>query len=75
MLQLLPALSQYNGLLPAGMLDGSMVPAILDGLDGLPLVKVPPDGFGAAGNTVIVSYTHGLLVNPVMVSIVLIQYT
>ena len=75
MLQLLPVLSQYNGLLPAGMLDGSTVPAILEGLLGSPLVKVPPEGFGAAGNTVIVSYTHGLLCKPVIVSIVLMQYT
>ena len=72
MLQLAPVLSQYNVLLPAGMLAGSIVDAIFP---GLPLVNVPFLGVGIDGNTVIVSYLQGSLLNPLIVSIVLIQYT
>jgi hypothetical protein len=74
-LQLLPKLSQYCTLLPAGILAGSIVPAIVAGLLGSPIINVPSIGVGAGGNIVIVSYTQGLLVKPVMVSIDLIQYT
>ena len=53
--QLLPVLSQYIGLLPAGMVDGSIVPAMLEGLLGSPAVKVPSLAFGKDGNTLMVS--------------------
>jgi hypothetical protein len=73
--QLLPKLSQYCTLLPDGILAGSIVPAIVAGLLGLPAVNVPSKVVGDVGSMVIVSYTHGLLVNPLRVSIDLIQYT
>ena len=78
-LQLLPKLSQYCTLLPAGILVGSIVGAIVAGLPGAPLVYTPSLALGAAGGTppggniFTVSYTHGLLIKPVAVSTALMQ--
>jgi hypothetical protein len=74
-LQLLPVLSQYKTLLPAGMLAESIVEAMVAGLFGLPLLNVPLLGLGAGGNILTVSYTQGLLLKLLAVSNDLIQYT
>ena len=57
MLQLLPRLSQYKILLPAGTLDGITVGAMFVGLLESPEVYLPLVGIGAVGTAGITAFT------------------